>query len=286
MGYTLSNLLQAVYAELGQLQVSTATAGGDDYVTDSKMVNTGGKDDVWKNGVVFIIEDSGGAGAAPEGEFKLVTAYDDSNGKFTVEANFSAQPANEDWYGVASEYYPLYTMIELVNAGLRGLGDIALVDTAALDTATGQTEYTAAVTWKRKPPVRIDYQGHTGDADDNQWVRLYDWEFVPSSAGQTGLIIFRQELPAGRDLRIWYHDAHPRLNAYDNKVAEVIAPELAVAACVERALRWQNSRLGGGDPFLLQRWNDAKVELGRAILQFPIWRPKRVARAKLAGMGD
>ena len=286
MGYTLSNLLQAVYAELGQLQVSTATAGGDDYVTDSKMVNTGGKDDVWKNGVVFIIEDSGGAGAAPEGEFKLVSAYDDSNGKFTVEANFSAQPANGDWYGVASEYYPLYTMIELVNAGLRGLGDIALVDTATLDTATGQTEYTAAVAWKRKPPVRIDYQGHTGDGDDNQWIRLYDWEFVPSAAGQTGLIIFRQELPAGRDLRIWYQDAHPRLNTYDDKVAEVISPELAVAACVERALRWQNSRLGGGDPFLLQRWNDAKVELGRAILQFPIWRPKRVARAKLAGMGD
>jgi hypothetical protein len=59
---------------------------------------------------------------------------------------------------------------------------------------------------------------------------------------------------------------------------------LALAAGVERALRWQNSRMGGGDPFLMQRWNDAKMELGRAIIQFPIWRPKRAARMKLAGM--
>lgn len=284
MGFTLSELLREVYTELGQMQASSATGGGDNYVTDSKMANTGGKDDVWKNGAVVIIEDAGGSGAAPEGEYKLITAYDDASGKFTVESNFSAQPATGDLYGVVSEYYPLYTMIELVNAGLRGLGDISLVDTTTLDTVSGQTEYAASLTWKRRPPVRIDYQGETGDGDDNRWIRVFDWEFVPAAPGSTGLIIFQSELPAGRDLRIWYLDAHPRLKAFDDEVAEVISPELAVAACVERALRWQNSRLGGGDPFLLQRWNDAKVELGRTIVRFPVWRPGRVVRSKLAGM--
>lgn len=284
MSFALSELLQEVYTELGQMQVSTATGGGNDYVTDSKMANTGGKDDVWKNGAVFIVEDAGGAGAAPQGEYSLITAYDDATGKFTVESNFSAQPAAGDIYGIVSEYYPLYTMIELANAGLRSLGDIALVDTTTLDTASGQTEYAASLAWKRRPPVRIDYQGETGGEDDNRWVRVYDWEFVPAAPGSTGLIIFRSELPLGRDLRIWHMDAHPRLNAFDDDIAEVLAPELVVAACVERALRWQNSRLGGGDPFLLQRWNDAKTELGRAIFRFPVWRPRRVARSKLAGM--
>jgi hypothetical protein len=281
----LSKLLQAVYAELGQLQVSTATAGGDDFVTDSKMANTGGKDDVWKNGTVIIVEDAGEAGAAPEGEIKLVTGYDDATGKFTVESNFSAQPAAGDVYAVVSEYYPLYTMIELMNAGLRGLGDIPLIDTATLETASGQTEYAAALAWKRRPPLRIDYQGNPGDADNNQWVRVYDWEFAPAAPGSTGMIVFWNELPIGRDLRIWYLDSHPRLNSFDDSVAEVISPELAVAACVERALRWQNSRLGGGDAFMMERWNEAKIELGRAILQHPIWRPGRAARSRLAGLG-
>lgn len=266
------------------MQASSATAGGDDYVTDSKMANTGGKDDVWKNGAIFVLEDAGGAGAAPEGEYKLITAYVDTSGKFTVESNFSAQPASGDLYGIVSEYYPLYTMIELVNAGLRGLGDIALVDTTTLDTATDKTEYAAAVEWKRRAPQRIDYQGNTDDADDNRWIRVFDWEFVPAAPGSTGLIVFHTQLPEERDIRIWYMGSHPRLSAYDDVVAEVITPELAVASCVERALRWQNSRLGGGDPFLLQRWNDAKVELGRTILRFPVWRPSRVARSKLAGL--
>jgi len=283
MSFTLSNLLQAVYAELGQLQVSTATAGGDDYVTDSKMVNTGGKDDVWKNGAIFIVE---AGGEAPEGQYQVITAYDDSDGKFTVAENWTTNnPAAEDLYGVVSEYYPLYTMVELMNAGLRGLGDIGLMDTTTLDTESSKTEYAAAVAWKRRPPMRIDYQGRTGDADYNLWIRIYDWEFVPAAAGSTGLIVFREQLTAGRDLRIWYLDAHPRINSYDDEVNEVIPPELAVAACVERALRWQNSRLGGGDPFLLKRWNDAKQELSRAIMQFPIWRPGKVSRSKLAGVG-
>lgn len=285
MGFTLSKLLQAVYAELGQLQVSTVTGGGDDFVTDSKMANTGGKDDVWKNGTVFILEDSGEAGAAPEGEFKLVSAYDDATGKFTVESNFSAQPAAGDVYAVVSEYYPLYTMVELVNAGLRVLGGIPLIDTATLETASGQTEYAAAVAWKRRPPMRIDYQGNPGDAGNNQWVRVYDWEFAPAAPGITGMIVFWNELPVGRDLRIWYLDSHPRLNSFDDSVAEVISPELAVAACVERALRWQNSRLGGGDAFMMERWSEAKLALGHAILQFPIWRPGRAARSRLAGLG-
>lgn len=282
MSFTLSDLLQAVYAELGQLQVSTATAGDDDYLTDSKMVNTGGKDDVWKNGAIFIIE---AGGEAPEGQYQLITAYDDSDGKFTVGDDWATNnPAADDLYGIASEYYPIYTMVELMNAGLRGLGDIGLMDTTTLDTEANKTEYAVAVAWKRKPPARIDYQGMTDDADDNDWIRIYDWEFVPAAAGSTGLIVFREQLTAGRGLRIWYLDAHPRINSYADVVAEVIAPELAVAACVERALRWQNSRLGGGDKFLMQRWNDAKQELNRSIMQFPIWRPGKVSRSKLAGV--
>ena len=279
----LSNLLQAVYLELGQLQVSTATAGDTTFVTDSKMIGTGGKDDVWKNGAAFIIEDAAGAGAAPEGEYDLITAYDDSTGKFT--AGFTVAPASGDIYGIVSEYYPLYTMIELCNAGLRGLGDLTLIDTTTLDTASNKTEYAAATTWKRRPPQRIDFQGDTTDANDNRWIQVFAWEFIPAAPGTAGLIIFRDQFVADRGIRVWYYDKHPRLNTYADSVAEVIAPELAVATCVERALRWQNSRLGGGDDFLMQRWNDAKQDLAIVKRAYPIWHPQTTNMSRLAGVG-
>lgn len=281
MGFYLGNLIKEVYAELGQLQVSVASGGGVDFVTDSLLAGSGGKDNVWKDGAVLILSAGGGA---PEGEFKRVSAYNDASGKITVESNFSAAPETGDLYGLVSGYYPVRTLVELVNAGLRGLGDIPLMDTTTLETASGRTEYPASAGWKRRPPFKVDVQGVTGDVNDNQWRRVYDWEFVPAAPGQTGLIVLGEELPAGRGLRVWYMDGHPRLAAHYDSLAEVIAPELAVAAVVERALRWQTTRLGGGDRFLLARWNDAKVELDRARALYPIWKPKRQAQMKLAGM--
>ena len=284
MGFNLSNLLQAIYTELGQLTASTATGGSTTTAVDSKMQGQYADDD-WKDGALFVIRDAGGAGAAPEGEFKLISGYDDdgSIGTFTMDTALTAVIASGDTFGFANAYYPLHTMIELVNAVLRSLGDIALVDTTTLDTTGSKTEYAAAVAWKRRRPLAVDIQGKTGDVNDNHWVRVHDWDFVPAAPGSTGLIIFKSQPTSGRDMRVWYKDAHPRLSEYNDMLSETITPELAVAAGVERGLRWQNSRAGGGDPFLLQSWKDAKIELERAKIEYPVWSPRRSANLMITG---
>ncbi|MBW8012501.1 MAG: hypothetical protein FVQ83_14895 [Chloroflexi bacterium] len=283
MAFNLSNLVQAIYTELGQLTASTATGGSTTTAVDSKLQGQYGDDD-WKDGALFVIRDAAGAGAAPEGEFSRISAYDDdgSDGTFTIDS-LTAAIASGDTFGFVNAYYPLHSMIELVNAALRALGDIALVDTTTLDTESSKTEYAAAVAWKRRRPLAVDIQGKTGDGNDNRWVRVYDWDFVPAAPGSTGLIIFKSQPTSSRDIRVWYKDAHPRLSDYDDVVSETITPELAVAVGVERALRWQNSRAGGGDPFLLERWNDAKVELERAKTAFPVWTPRRSAKLMIIG---
>lgn len=281
MAYNLSNLLQDLYSELGQLIVSAATGGANTSVVDSDQAGAHGDDD-WKHGALFVISADD---AAPQAEFERISAYDDSSGTFTLQNALTAAVASGDTFGFASDYYPLRTLVELCNASLRSLGDIALVDTTTLDTATNTTEYAAALAWKRRRPLMIDYQGNTGADGDKHWIRVYDWEMAPASPGATGLIIFNEELPSGRDLRIWYLDSHPRLSQYNDVVSETIAPELALAAAVERALRWQHSRQGGGDPFLATRWNDAKIELARARINFPIWTPRRISKLmKVRGM--
>ena len=271
MSYTLSSLLVDLYSELGQLTVSSATGGTTATVVDSKQANKHGDEDSvsW---AAFVIESTDGA--APEGEMALVTSYTDSSGTFTSAAtSWTVAPAAGDIYGFTNDFYPYFDMIRVVNRALKSLGEIPLTDTTTLDTATSQTEYTYALDWKRNPPIRVDIQTRLSDADNNQWRQIWDWEYIPATAGSTGLLVLPQ-LPNSRDLRIWYMGVHPVLNTYEDAVYEGLPDQLVLAACVEKALIWQNSRMMGGDDFLLQRLNDSRVELQIARASYKPWLPK------------
>ncbi|MBN2045442.1 MAG: hypothetical protein JW757_10515 [Anaerolineales bacterium] len=273
MTYTLWQLLRDAWAELGQLQVGEATGGSAATLVDSKLIDTG-RDDDWKDGTVIILEADG---ESPEGEFGRVSSYVDSTGTLSFPA-MTAAVASGDLYGLVSGIYALHPMIQLVNLALRSLGDILNVDTTTLDTATGKTEYAAAAAWKRRPPRQVDIQGNLDDADDNRWVRVQDWCFVPAAAGNTGLIVLRQQPEGGRDIRVWYESIHPRVSAYNDVIHESIHPALAAAAVVEKALVWQTSRLDGHSEFLLDRLNEARSELNRQKMLHPIWKGRRTSR--------
>jgi hypothetical protein len=279
MSFTLSDLLEDVYAELGQLQVSTATGGTTTSLVDTKLCRSGNDDD-WKNGTIMILDADG---EPPQGEFSPISGYADNSGTFTLESALSAVPAEGDIFGLISAYYPVRTLLRLINNGLRTLGDIPLVDSTTLETISGQSEYAAKAEWKRRPPFRIDIQSANGSS--GQWRRVFDWEYFPAVPGESGTLTFGKNLGDGRALRVWYLAPHPRVSRFDDVIAEVISPSLAVASCVEQALRWQNSRIGGGDTFMLQRWNDAKRTLEQARILYPIWRPNRASQMKLAEIG-
>jgi len=220
--YNLTDLLQDAYRELGQLNISTATGGGATTVVDNKVKDKIGSDDTWVDGAIFIIEDSGTAGTSPEGKFALITGWLESTGTFTF-ATMTDAVVSGDTYGYASKMYPLYQMIELANDALRALGDIPLIDTTSTDTASSKTEYTYAIAWKRRPPLKIEIQTRTSDADDNQWRELERWHYRPATAGSTGLLVL-QQLPADRDIAIWYMDRHPRVNSYDDAILKLEYP--------------------------------------------------------------
>ena len=279
--YNLSDLLQDSYRELGQLNISTATGGSATTVVDSKQADKAGGDDAWNDGAIFIIEDATTAGTSPEGKFALITGYADSTGTFTF-ATMTDAVASGDTYGYANNMWPLYMMIEFANDALRSLGDIPLIDTTSTDSAANQTEYTYAIAWTRRPPIKVEIQTRTGDSDDNQWLEIKNWEYRPATAGSTGLIVLDQ-LPTSRDIAIWYMDRHPRVNTYDDPILKAIHPELAKKATVEQALQWQNRRMMGGDDFLMQTWNDAKAQLMLSKVDYPIWRPKTKSKLLILG---
>lgn len=273
MALLFSKLLQDIYTELGQLQVSAASGGSNATLVDAARAGKHA-DDEWKGGALFVL---GAGGAAPEGEIATVSAFDAASGTFTLGAELSAAIEAADRYGLASTYYPLQTMIELANAGLRALGDIPLVNEDTL-VSNGQSGYVPMMEWTRRRPLRIDYLAIPGHAAADPWRTVHDWDFVPAAPGSPGLILFADALPAGRAIRVWYQAAHPVLRVWDDVVAAALSPELAVAAGVERALRWQNARLGGSDAHLAARWEQAQHDLAEARRSFPIWRPRRTAK--------
>src|SRR3990172_9136573 len=130
MQYTLSNLLQDIYTELGQLQAGAASGGSASTLEDAGLAGLHA-DNKWKGGALFVTQ---ARGAAPQGEFAAISAYDGASGVFSLAASLSAAIEADDRYGVATAYYPLETMIALANSGLRALGDIPLVDYQTLIT--------------------------------------------------------------------------------------------------------------------------------------------------------
>lgn len=272
MSYTLSKLLSDIYTELGQMRVGRASGGSASTLEDASLAGQH-SDDEWKGGAIFILE---AANAAPEFEFASVSAFDAASGAFTLSAALGAAVENGDRYGLSSALYPVDTIIELANAGLRALGDIPLVDEQTLQTSESQSSYVATLEWTRRRPLRIDYLAIPGMSSADPWRTVFDWDFVPAAPGGSGLILFADALPASRPLRVWYQAAHPALHVFDDPVASVISPELAVAAGVERALRWQTTRLG--DSALQARWEYARTNLDSTRRMFPVWKPHRAAK--------
>lgn len=281
MAYYLWNLIRDVYQGLGRSEVSTATGGTTTTLVDAKLAGKG-RDDDYNDGAIIVLS---AGGEAPEGEIKRVSDYEGSSGTFTFESAMTAAPESGDLYLRVDPYFPYRNIVEQVNKGLLRLGEIPLVDTTSLDTAENQTEYTAAVAWKRRPPVRVDIQTNPGDADDNRWEEVPYWEYVPAGAGATGLIVFDRQLTSGRDLRVWYLSDHPRVSAYSDAINELIHPVLAAAAVMVEALTWQQARLSGGDEALTGQLERAAAELARLRVLYPVWRPRRRARMRFAGLG-
>lgn len=278
MAFTLFNLLAETYKRLGQWNESIVTGStlAKTAIEDTTLANEGSDDD-WNKGAYFHVYNSSVAGAAPEGEVVLITDYVDSSGKFTFET-LSCTPDTGDRYGYVSEFYPLQTMIGIANTALQSLGSIPLTDHTIVSSAA-HTEYDYSVEWKRSPPYRVDLQTDISSTlIRNAWESISGWEYEPATAGSTGKLIFNDYLPSGRSVRVWYQGPHPYIQASTNAIYEGFDPELVTLTMVERALEWQNSRLQGGDQFLMQRWNDAKMQAQQARVLYPVWKPKRKSK--------
>lgn len=268
---TLFDVIKKTYLALGHLEVSTATSGTVSTLTDTKLGEKYGDDDIVGSSIL-IIRDNGGAGAAPEKEVSYITGYVASTNTIQVSPNFTAAVASGDRYGIAKNIIDIHTLVELVNDALQSLGTIQLTN-VSLTTIANVSEYSLPVSLKyRITSVQMQTDDSTGD---NQWNDLFNYYVVNSGPGSTGLLIFTESLPAGYVLKIFYEAEHPLVNAYSDSISETLHSEYVTKLVVDRALEYQVRRTNGTDPFLLQTSNKAMQDVQEARSRFSQPKHKR-----------
>jgi len=240
---TLFEMIAKSYLRLGQMVVRQATGGSTSTVVDSGIANEG-RDNDYKGAPVFIMEADA---AAPEGEFSQCSASTNSTGTITVSPAFTIAPASGDRYGLGTILIPLWTAIDVANDALRQIGDIPIVDSSTT-TAAAQRQYSVPLVAKRRKPFRVEINISDASNDTNR-VAIPDWDWIPATAGSTGTIQLRRQPIVGQTLYIWYQGVHPTVGLATDIIAEVIEPELAIAACSASLAAWANRRQQGQDDF-------------------------------------
>jgi hypothetical protein len=283
MATTVSDILRESLISLGQLRIAAATGGSTVTVVDSLY---GGADDELIGGTLIILRDGSTVPAtAPSGQFAVVSDYVASGGTISVAAAdaFTESIVATDKYGVSNgKDYPHYQMLQFIDSAVKE-HDIPFVDTTTIETESSKTEYGYPKAAKRQPPYRVDIQIKTTDANDNQWSEISRglWEYVPAAADSDGLLILPQ-LPAGRDIRIWYKGTHSGVWDHGDVIYEGLHPNLVMWQTVLNALLWKNAQQPA-DENVIARLQKAEDQVFKMTAEHTIYKPPR--RSKLLILG-
>jgi len=214
----LFNATLSIARKLGIVREWRASAAG----STTTLVDTVARleqNDAWNGGTIWITSDAGGAGAAPEGEYSMVSDFVNSSGTLTFTALSSATAAL-DRYAIAKPIVPLDMLITAVNTVLSSCL-IPVEDTTSLDTISGQTEYTLPAAVTRGNLVGVRYQT-LDDSNDNRWMTIHNWFVTPGVTGAQDTLILPPTLASGIDLSLVYLARHPDVYLATDNINEAI----------------------------------------------------------------
>ena len=201
----LSDVVQQVVAELGFGVTGVATGGSTTTLIDTKLLDRY-SENYFDEGTLLVVYDAGGASAAPQGEWGVVSNFNNQNNTVTINAALTTAIAAGDVYVLASARFQLYEIIDAVNRATKETGDVETVNSSNTVVAA-QLEYTlpAATTTVTK----VEYNTIVGDAN---WLGLEEitgWEVRKAASGSAGTLVLPYLPPVGRTLYITYTGKHP-----------------------------------------------------------------------------
>lgn len=212
---TLSDVIYALGNLLGGAAFGTATGGSTTTIVDSSRAEA---NDHWNRGTALIVTDAGGAGAAPEGQFSVISDWVLSSTTATIGTLSSAVGAG-DTYMLIPPRWPLEMLKNKINLVLRSIL-IPQIDITSLDTADNQTEYSLPTTCPGHNLRRVFIETND-DSNDRQWHELRDWEVIVQATGTQDVLLIPQ-FSSGWDIRLDYVAPHPTVTAYNSNISEAV----------------------------------------------------------------
>jgi len=137
---TLAGLIETVAGRFGIYKRLTATGG-----STTTIVDTAGLlevDSFWVGHWAYVLTDAGGASAAPEGEERPVTAYDQATNTLTVSPEFSAAVGAGDVVELLPE--PRTRLTAAINEAIRAMGGawpVVVEDDTSIEVAANDYDY-------------------------------------------------------------------------------------------------------------------------------------------------
>jgi len=196
---TRADLVAEIARRYGHYHRSTATGG-----STTTIVNTTGlyePDDFYVGHYAYIVTDAGGAHAAPEGQERPVTDYDQSTGTLTVDPAFSAAVASGDTYELLA--LKRADIAAAINAAIRQAGETWLaptVDTTTVTIADDDYDYSLPVGVVRLLGVMV-----RGDTDEAwRYVQGRQWSVGGTPGAQVLYFDTLEGLEAGDLVRLDY----------------------------------------------------------------------------------
>lgn len=276
MTKNLFDLTYELASELGIVYESTVTGStSTSAVTDAVMRTEA--DNHWNQGTLWLTYDVAGAAAAPQGEFSVVSDFDNATNTILLSTALSTATVATDSYAVANRIYPLYDLILAVNRAIRDVGPIPVTNDTAIDTASAKTEYTlpiAANTDLREVWLEMN----TADADDNQWYKVRNWYLQRTATGTADTLVFGEQPAYPRDVKLVYMSPHAKLVSSTDKLSESIRYERVVYKAAALAMKHFMMKTHEESGWFEKALTDAQSRSAQADLMYPIRSPKKLGK--------
>ncbi len=270
MTLNLFDLTYELALELGVLVESTATGGSTTTLDDSVILTEA--DDHWNKGTVWGLKDAAGASALPEGQYAVISDFDNGNSRCTI-GTVTNGFASGDTYAITDERYTLGDLITAVNRAIRDVGYIPVVDTTTIDTAAAQTEYSLPIAANHDLRT-VEIETNISDADDNQWAPV-QFDIQHTAVGTADLLVFRRQPPYPRDIKLVYMSPHVKLVAYTDKLSESVPYERVIYRAVVNAMRHYQMKTEEEGDWFEKALRDYKDRADQADRMYPIKSPRR-----------
>jgi hypothetical protein len=271
----MANLFDLTYqlaVSLGVVNEGTATGGSTTTLIDTVELTQA--DDFWNLGTVWVTYDAGGAGAAPQGEYSVISDFTASSDTVALRSTLTAAIAAGDRYAIGRPRYPLSLLTSKINEVLRQI-PIQKDDITTVAIAADQTEYSLpADVWDLKEV----WVQSSDDTNDTQPERIYDWTVKKSATGTANVLMLGRQFTADTLLHLKYLTDHQTLRAATDKLDTTIHVNRVVYNAVVGCLLWRKAKIGQLDENenqLLNYFQSLATEMNN---RFAVSYPKKSAK--------